>query len=89
MSFSWSNESLKKKNGTKATPVGDIPAGIIKSTIDIHASFLTKIVTFTLRNCSIRNELKATEVSLIFKKNVNLNKENLREKENVRVRTRA
>ena len=31
-------------DASKATPVGDIPADILKSTLDIHLSFVTKIM---------------------------------------------
>ena len=44
------------------TPVGDIPATMLKPTADIHASILTKI------NLSLRNDCFPYEVSLMFKK---------------------
>ena len=37
---------ILRLDGTKSTPVGDIPAGVLKSTIDIHASILTKKLTY-------------------------------------------
>ena len=43
-------------------------AGITKSTIDIHTSFPTKINNFSLRNGCFPDELRAAEVSSIFKK---------------------
>ena len=53
---------------TKSTPIGNIPAGMLKSTIDIHASILTKIINLSLRNNCFPDDLKAAEVSSIFKK---------------------
>ena len=39
-----------KLDCTKPTQFRDIPAGMLKSTIDIHASILTKIINLSLRN---------------------------------------
>ena len=58
-------ESLRL-DGTKSTPGGDIPAGMLKSTIDIHASTLTKIINLSLRNGCFPDNLNAAEVSPIF-----------------------
>ena len=69
---------ILRLDGTKSTPVGDIPAGMLKSTIDIHASILTKIINLSLRNGCFPDDLKAAEVSPIFKKNDDLEKENCR-----------
>ena len=55
-----------KLDGTKSTSVVDIPAGMLKSTVDIHASILTKIINLSLRKCFFPDDLKATEVSPIF-----------------------
>ena len=49
------------------TPVGDIPATMLKPTDDIHASILTKI-NLSLRNDCFPYDLKAAEVSPMFKK---------------------
>ena len=65
-------------DGAKSTPVGDILAGILKSTIDIHASILTKIINLSLRNGCFPDDLKVAEVSPIFKKIDDLEKENCR-----------
>ena len=62
---------------TKSTPVGDIPAGMLNSTIDIHASILTKTINLSLRNGCFSDYLKAAEVSpIFFLKNDDLEKEN-------------
>ena len=65
-------------DSSKATPVGDIPADMLKSTIDIHVSLLTKIINSSIRNGCFPDELKAAEVTPIFKKNDDLDKENCR-----------
>ena len=49
---------------------------MLKSKIDIHASILTKIVNLYLRNSCFLDDLKDAEVSPIFKKNDELEKEN-------------
>ena len=60
-------KEILRLDGTKFTPVGYIPDGMLKSTIDIHASILTKF-NLSLRNCCFPDDLKATEVSPILKK---------------------
>ena len=69
---------ISKLDGTKSTPVGDIPAGMLKSTNDIHAPVLTKIINLALRNGYFPDDLKAAEVSPIYKKNDDLEKKNYR-----------
>ena len=51
---------------------------MLKSTTDIHASILTKIINLSLRNGCFPDDLKAAEVSPIFKQNDDLEKENYR-----------
>ena len=55
-----------------------IPAKMLKSTTDIHVSLLTKTVNSSIRNGCFPDELKASEVTPIFKKNDDLEKENYR-----------
>ena len=55
-------QEILRLDHTKSTPVGDIPAGKLKSTIDIHASILTKIINLSLRNGCFPDDLKAAEV---------------------------
>ena len=38
------SEIILSLDGGKATPVGDIPADMLKSTADIHLLFITKIM---------------------------------------------
>ena len=59
---------ILRLDGTKSTPVGYIPAGMLKSTIDLHASILTKIINLSLRNGCFPDDLKAAEVTPILKK---------------------
>ena len=51
---------------------------MLKSTIDVHVSILTKIINSPIRNGCFPDELKAAEVTPIFKKNDDLDKENCR-----------
>ena len=51
---------------------------MLKSTIDIHSSILTKINKLPLRNGCFTDDLKAAEVSPVFKKKDDLEKENYR-----------
>ena len=69
---------ILRLDGTRSTPVGDIPDGVLASTIDIHASILTKLVNLSLRNGCFPDDLKAAEVSPIFNKIYDLEKENYR-----------
>ena len=43
-------KEISKVDGSKASPVGDIPAEMLKSTIDVHVSLLTKIINSSIRN---------------------------------------
>ena len=61
---------------SKATPVGDIPADVLKSTVNIRLPFITKIINVSFENGSFPDELKLAEVSPIFKKNDDRDKEN-------------
>ena len=71
-------DEIRKKNlkldGSKATPVGNIPAEMLKSTIDVHVSLLTKIINSSIRNGCFPDKLKAAEVTPTFKKNDDLGK---------------
>ena len=41
-------KEVSKLGGSKVTPVGDILAEMLKSTIDIHVSLLTKIINSSI-----------------------------------------
>ena len=65
-------------DGSKATPVGDIPANMLKVTLDIHLSGITKIINLSFENVCFPDDLKLTKVSPISNKNDDLDKENYR-----------
>ena len=71
-------EITLNQDGTKATPVGDIPSEMLKSKVDMHFPFLTKIINYSFENGSFPYELKLAEISPIFKKNNDLDKQNYR-----------
>ena len=41
---------ISKLDGSKATPVDDIPAEMLNSTTDVHVSLLTKILNSSIPN---------------------------------------
>ena len=51
---------------------------MVKSTIDVHVSLLTKINNSSIQNECFLDELKAARVTPIFKKNDDLDRENYR-----------
>ena len=71
-------KEISKLDGSKTTPVGDIPAKMLKSAIDVHVSLPTKTINLSIRNGCFPDEMKAAEVIPIFKKNDDLGKENYR-----------
>ena len=71
-------KEISKLDGSKATPVGNILAEMLKSTTDIHVSLLTKVISSSIRTGCFPDEFKAAEVTPIFKKNDDLDKENSR-----------
>ena len=82
-SFQPVQEDLVRKiilslDGSKATPVGDIPADMLKSMVDVYLPFITKIINVSFENGCFPDELKLAEVGPIFEKNDDLDKENYR-----------
>ena len=71
-------KEISKLDGSENTPVGDIPAEMLKSTTDVHVSLLTKIINSSIRNGCFPDELKAAEFTPIIKRNDELNKQNYR-----------
>ena len=71
-------KEISKLDASKATQVGDIPEKMLKSTIDVHVSLLTKSMNSPIRNGCFPDKLKAAEVTPILKKSDNLDKENYR-----------
>ena len=62
----------------KANLTNDIPAGILKGCIDSYIPILTKILNTSLERGCFPNQLKLAEVTPVFKKEDELNKENYR-----------
>ena len=52
--------------GSKATPVGDIPTDMLKQTINIHLPIMTQIINMSIANNCYLDDLKLAEVSLVF-----------------------
>ena len=46
-----------KLDDTKVTEIGDIPPRMLKSTINIHISILTKSINLSLRNGSFPGDM--------------------------------
>ena len=65
-------EIILTLDGSKATPVGDTPADTLKSTVDTHLPFITKIISFSFENGCFPDDLKLAEVHPNFKKNDDL-----------------
>ena len=57
---------------------GDIPANMLKETLDTNVPILTRIINTGFENKSFPSLLKSAEVCPIFKKNDDLDKENYR-----------
>ena len=66
MKWRRSSTRILISDATKFTPVRDISAGMLKSTIDIHGSIKTKITDLSSTNDCFPDDLKAAEVSPIF-----------------------
>ena len=63
-------------DGSKATPVGDIPTDMLKQTIDIHLPIMIQIIHMSIDNGCYPDDPKLAEVSPVFKKREDLDKEN-------------
>ena len=70
-------KEISKLDGSQATTAGTIPEEILKFTIDVHVSLLTKIINSSIRNGCFPDKLKAAEVIQIFRKNDDLEKETI------------
>ena len=64
-------------DGKKANLTGDIPAGKLKGCVDSYVSVLTKILNTSLESVCFPNQLKLPEVTPVFKKKNEINKENV------------
>ena len=76
------DEVVRKINmnpdGSKATTVGDIPTDMLKQAIDIHLPIMTQIINMSIDNNCYPDDLKLAEVSPVFKRKDDLDKENYR-----------
>ena len=71
-------EIILSLDGSQATPVGDIPAHMLKSMVDKHLLFIIKIIIFSFENDRFPDERKLVEVSPILKTNNDLDTKNYR-----------
>ena len=69
-------KELTNLSSKKATRKGDITAKILKDSLSVYAKELTTKVNNCLKEGLFPNELKLADVSPVFKKDVDLNKEN-------------
>ena len=69
-------EEIMNRDGSKANPIGDISVDILKSTVDIYLPFITNSIKLSIEKGCFPEELKLAEVSPIFKKKDDLEKEN-------------
>ena len=58
--------------------MGDIPADMLKVTLDIHLPLITNFINLLFENRCFPDDLKLAEVRPIFKNNDDLDKENCR-----------
>ena len=65
-------------DGSESIPVGDIPIDMLKQTIDIHLPIMTQIINMSIDDNCYPDNLKLAEVSPVFKKKDDLDKENFR-----------
>ena len=71
-------KELMNLSSKKATRQGDIPAKILKHSLSLYTKELTAIINNCLKGGLYPNELKFADVSPVFKKDDDLNKENYR-----------
>ena len=78
MGLSGNSQKNCGKLSFKTTPVGDIPADILKFIFNVDLLLTTKIVNLSFENNCFPEDLKLAEVSPVFKKDDDLDKENYR-----------
>ena len=71
-------KELVNLSSKKATRNGDIPAKALKDCLSVYTKELTTIINNCLKDGLFPNELKLADVSPVFKKDDDLNKENHR-----------
>ena len=65
-------------DGSKVARIEDIPTDMLKQTIDIHLPIMTQIINMSIDNDCYPDNLKIAEVSALFKKKDDLDKESYR-----------
>ena len=71
-------KELMNLSSKKVTRKGDIPAKILKDSLNVYTKELTTIINNCLKDGMFPNELKLANVSPLFKKDDDLNKANYR-----------
>ena len=71
-------KELMNLSSKKVPRKGDIPAKILKDSLSVYTKELTTIINNCLKDGLFPNELKLADVSPVFKKDDDLNKENYR-----------
>ena len=61
-------------DGSKASPIGDIPSDMLKQTINIRLPIMTQIISMSVDNYFYPDDLKLAEVIPVFKKKDDLDK---------------
>ena len=67
-----------KLNSKTSSTNGAIPASILKHSIEVHLKYLTNTINHSLKESTFCDELKQSEVILVYKKLNPLQKENYR-----------
>ena len=78
VSIKEGTKELMNLSSKKATRKGDIPAKILKDGVSVYTKEVTTIIDNCLKEGLFSNELKLADVSPVFKKDDDLNKENHR-----------
>ena len=71
-------KELMNISSKKKTRKGDIAAKILNDSLSVYTKELTTIINSCLKDCLYPNKLKLADVSPVFKKDDNLNKESYR-----------
>ena len=71
-------EVIMNLDSSKATHIGDASVDILKSTIDIHLPFITNSINLSIEKGCFPEELRLAEVSPIFRRKDDVDKENYR-----------
>ena len=71
-------EEVMNPYGSKATPIGYISVDVLKSNVDIHLPYITNSISLSIEKGCFPEELKLAEVSPIFKRKDDIDKDNYR-----------